>query len=107
MATGMGTAPTLVADLIVATLTKYKRDKWTDNRSNFQKTTAFKEIFRKKKAIDDDSGGVSITFNIATDTNGSFRFVGLGFTATLAPPGTLIKGTVPWGGWTYNWSFDE
>lgn len=106
MATGMGVAPSAVADLMTATLTKYKKKKWTSLRTNLQKTTAFKEIFRKHKGVDDDDGGTSITFNLAMSTNGSFRFVGLGFTATLAPPGTIIQGTVPWAGWTYNWSFD-
>ncbi len=74
--------------------------------SPYQKTVAFKRIFTKKKAKDDDGSGTSITFNLLTDTNGSFRFVGLGFTATLAPPGTVLQGSIPWRGWTYNWWVD-
>lgn len=95
-----------VADLMTFTLNQYKRYKWTDHMSGYQKTVAFKRIWRQKKTKDEDGDGTQITFNLLTDTNGSFRFVGLGFTAALAPPGNVLQGTIPWRGWTYNWWVD-
>lgn len=102
----MATQATNIADLMAFTLTQYRRKKWTDNMSQYQRTIAFKQIFTKKKAMGDDGGGTSVTFNILTDTNGSFRFVGLYFTSVLAPPGPVVQGSIPWRGWTYNWSVD-
>lgn len=95
-----------VADLMLFTLSQFKRKKWTDLMSNYQRTIAFKNIFTKKKAKDDDGDGTSITFNLLTDTNGSFRFVGLGFTTVLGVNGNVLQGSVPWRGWTYNWWAD-
>lgn len=95
-----------IADLQTFTLSRYRKNRFTDLMSGYQKTIAFKRIYRKKKVADDDEGGTSVTFNLVTDTNGSFRFVGLGFTAVLGPPGSVLQGTVPWRGWTYNWWAD-
>jgi hypothetical protein len=94
-----------IADLMTFTLTKYKRNKFTDLMSGYQKTIAFKRVYTKNKVADDDNG-TSITFNLVTDTNGSFRFVGLGFTAILAQNPAALQGTVPWRGWTYNFWAD-
>ena len=95
-----------ISDLMTFTLTKYKRNKFTELMSGYQKTIAFKRIYRKNKVADDDNG-VSITFNLVTDTNGSFRFVGLGFTAVLASNPAALQGSVPWRGWTYNFWADS
>lgn len=106
MAAGQGTPVALVADLMSDTLARYKRNRWTDLMSALQKTIAFKEIYRPKKTMDEDSGGTSINFQLLTDTNGSFRFVGLAYTAVLSPPSADLQGSIPWRGWTYNWWFD-
>ncbi len=95
-----------IADLMQFTLTQYKRHKFTDNMSPYQKTIAFKRIYRQKKAKSEDGDGTSITFNMLTDTNGSFRFVGLAFTSVLNPPANGTQGSIPWRGWTYNWWVD-
>lgn len=104
----MATQADMIADLMTFTLTRYKKDRWTDVMSGYQNTTAFKRLIKQGKTDDnEDGGGTSITFNLLTDTNGSFRFVGLGFTAVLAAPGNVLQGSIPWRGWTYNWSFDS
>lgn len=102
----MATQAANILDLITLTLPQFKRFKFTDISSNYQKTIAFKRIYRQKKTKNEDGDGVSIQFQLMTDTNGSFRFVGLGFTSVLAIPSTFISGSTPWRGWTYNWSVD-
>jgi len=102
----MATQAVNIADLMAFTLSQYRKKKWTDYMSGYQKTIAFKQIFTRKKAMGDDGGGVAVTFNILMDTNGSFRFVGLYFLSVLAPPAQVVQGSIPWRGWTYNWSVD-
>lgn len=102
----MATQAAQIADLMAFTLSQYRKGKWTDNMSNYQRTIAFKNIFTKKKAMDDDGHGTSVTFNLLTDTNGSFRFVGLYFTTQLGINGNVTQGSIPWRGWTYNWYCD-
>lgn len=102
----MATQAANILDLITLTLPQFKKFKFTDISSNYQKTVAFKRIYRQKKTKNEDGDGTGIQFQLMTDTNGSFRFVGLGFTSVLAIPSTFIAGTVPWRGWTYNWSVD-
>lgn len=105
MASG-GIQAAQIADLMTFTLEQYKKDKFTDLMSPYQKTRAFKRIYRQKKVKNEDGDGTSITFNLLTDTNGSFRFVGLGFTANLSTNGNVLQGNIPWRGWTYNWWVD-
>lgn len=103
----MGVQAADIGDLITLTLPQFKRYKFTDISSDYQDTIAFKRVYSKKKTKNEDGDGTSIKFQLMTDTNGSFRFVGLGFTAQLAIPSTFIQGEVPWRGWTYNWSVDS
>lgn len=103
----MAVQATNISDLSTYTLSQFRKNKWTDHMSGFQKTIAMKRVFKKGKGdVGADDGGVSVTFNIVTDTNGSARFVGLAPTVTLSPPGNVLQGTIPWRGWTYNWWFD-
>ena len=102
----MAVQPTDVQDLMTFTLSHYKRGQFTDLMSPYQKTTAFKRILKKHKS-DDAEDGVTITFNLLTQTNGSFRFVGLAPTVTLTPPGGALQGTIPTRGWTWNWWVDK
>lgn len=95
-----------IADLMTLTLPQFKRYKFTDISSDYRRTIAFKRVYRQKKTKWDEGDGVSIQFQLMTDTNGSFRFVGLGFTSVLPIPSTFISGSVPMRGWTYNWSVD-
>lgn len=94
-----------ILDLVTLTLPKFKKFSFTDMSSDYRETIAFQRIFRQKKTKN-DSDGVSIKWQLMTDTNGSFRFVGLGFTAEVSIPSTFIQGETPWRGWTYNWSVD-
>lgn len=103
----MAVQATNIADLATFTLSNFRKNKWTDHMSTYQKTIAMKRIFRKGKGDWGDDGGTSVTFNILTDTNGSFRFVGLAPTVTLSPPGNVLQGSIPWRGWTYNWWYDR
>lgn len=102
----MATQAANIADLMMFTLSQYKRYKFTDNMSGYQSTIAFKRIYRQKKAKTEDGDGTSITFNILNNTNGSFRFVPMAFTAVLNPPVGGAQGTIPWRRWTYNWWID-
>lgn len=102
----MATQAADIRDLVTLTLPQFKKFKFTDISSDYQETVAFKRIFSQKKMKNDDGDGVSIKWQLMTDTNGSARFVGLGFTAVLAIPSTFIQGETPWRGWTYNWSAD-
>jgi hypothetical protein len=95
-----------VSDLFTFTLSQYRRDKFTDLMSGYQDTIAFKRIYTKKKMQNEDGDGTSITFNLVTDTNGSFRFVPLGFTAVLNANPAALQGSIPWRRWTYNWWAD-
>lgn len=101
-----GVQASQIADLMTFTLDRYKKHKFTDLMSGYQKTIAFKRIYRQKKTVDETGGGAQVTFNLVTDTNGSFRFVGLGFTANLSTNGNALQGSVPWRGWTYNFWAD-
>lgn len=102
----MATQAANILDLVTLTLPQFKKFKFSDNSSDYQNTIAFKRIFNQKKTKNDDGDGTSIKFQLMTDTNGSFRFVGIGFTAQLAMPSTFIQGETPWRGWTWNWSVD-
>lgn len=100
----MGLQASGIPDLINQTLPQLGRAKFTDLSTKYYDTVALKRIFNKAKNKGSVQSGVTIRFNIMYDIGGSARFVGLGFTATSNIKNVLTYGTVPWRGWTWNWS---
>lgn len=93
-----------IPDLIKMTLPRLGKAKFTDLGTKYYDTVAVKRIFNKTKSKDSDQDGHAIRFNIMYDIGGSFRFVGLGFTAQSNMKNTMTYGEVPWRHWTWNWS---
>lgn len=102
----MATQPANIADILVTTLPQFRKFRFTDMTSNYQKTVAFKNVYNKHKTKNDDGDGTSIKYNLMVDTNGSFRFVGLAFEAQTSMPSVFVQAEVPLRQWTYNWSVD-
>jgi hypothetical protein len=93
-----------IPDLINMTLPDLGRAKMTDLSTKYHDTIAVKRIFNKAKNKGSVQGGHEVLFNIMYDVGGSWRFVGLGFTAQANIKNVLTYGTVPWRHMTWNWS---
>lgn len=100
----MATQAANILDLTTISLPDLGKYMFTDLASDYQQTIALKRLWRKNK-LNYDSGP-SVRFNVMTDTNGSFRFVGLAFTAVVDRPNIMTYGEVPWRGFTFNWGLD-
>lgn len=93
-----------LADLITTSLPDLGRLKFQDLGTKYYSTIALKRIFNKNKNKNAGDIGPSVRFNIMHDIGGSFRFVGLGFTATANIKNVMTYGEIPWRGFTWNWS---
>ncbi len=93
-----------LADLITTSLPDLGRMKFTDVASKYYETIALKRIFNKNKNKNAGDIGPSVRFNLMYDIGGSFRFVGLGFTAQANIKNVMTYGEIPWRGFTWNWS---
>ena len=93
-----------IADLITTSLPELGKLKFTDLSSDYQNTIALKRIIRQKKMTYDS--GPTVRFNVMFDTNGSARFVPMGYTAVVDIPSVMTYGEVPWRHATFNWAIE-
>ncbi len=94
-----------IADLVATTLNELGELRFTDLMSDYQNTIALKRVFRKHKTTFD--AGPQVQFNIITDENHSFRFVGLGEPDVVDIPNVMTTGIVPWRHATWNWAIER
>lgn len=93
------------ADLVVTSLNQLGRSKFTDLMSDYQNTIALKRLMKKGKMTFE--GGPEVQFNLITNTNGSARAVGLGYTTVADIPNVMTNGKVPWRHVTWNWAMER
>lgn len=97
-----------IADLVNATLPNFPKLKFTDIISTYQNTQVLKRLMNKKKMMM-QAGVDAIKFQLATDENHSFRWVGMYATDIFNSDDTLQQGSVPWAHATWNcvWDYKE
>lgn len=95
-----------ISDLIVSTLPELGRLKFTDLMSNYQNTIILKRTMKKDKMKFEESGR-SISFNVITGTNGSFRFQGLAEVDIIDIPNVMTTGNVDWRHCGWNWAMER
>jgi hypothetical protein len=93
-----------IGDLITTSLPHLGKFKFTDLSSDYYNTIALKRILKKKKMKFDS--GPTIRFNVMFDTNGSARFVPLGYTVNVNVPNVMTYGEMPWRHATFNWAIE-
>ena len=93
-----------IADVLIVSLNKLDRLKFTDLSSNYRNTIALKNIFKKKIKT---AVGPEFQFNIMTDTNGSFRSVGVGYVSQIDIPNVMTNGKMPFRHVVWNWAVDR
>lgn len=94
-----------LADLLATTLPELGELRFTDLMSDYQNTIALKRLIKKNKTTFE--AGTSIKFNIATDTNDSARFVGLGESDIVNIKNVMTTGEIPWRHITWNWAIER
>ena len=93
-----------IADVLIVSLNKLDRLKFTDLMSNYRDTIALKKIFKDKVKT---ATSPEFQFNIMTDTNGSFRSVGVGYVSQVDIPNVMTNGKMPFRHVTWNWAMDR
>jgi hypothetical protein len=93
-----------LADLVTTTLKDLGRLKFTDLMSDYQNTIALKRLMKKSKMTFDS--GYEAQFNLITDHNNSFRFVGLYESDRIDVKNVMATASVPWRHSTWNWAID-
>jgi len=96
---------TEIADLVTTTLNELGELKFTDVMSDYQDTIFLKRLAKKNKMTFD--AGPEVQWNLATDTNGSARGVGLYYTASVNPTNIMTTGKMPWRHVTWNWGIER
>lgn len=95
-----------IADDLIATLPNLGRLKLTDVMTNYRNTHVVKRILNSSKT-ETLSGGNKFYFNLITDTNGSFRAVGMGHQTKANMANVLARGEMPWRRCVFNWAMEE
>ena len=93
------------ADLVTVTLNELGRNRFTDLMSKYMRTIAMKRLMKKKKMT--FKAGPEIEFRVITDTNGSFRFTGIGQVDQVDIPNVMDFGKIPWRHATWNYAWDK
>ncbi len=101
----MSLQATGIADVLVTSLNQLGRLKFTDLSSDYQNTIALKRIFKTKKATVES--GPEVQFNVLTNTNGSARHVGIGYTSNVNIPNLMTTGKIGWRHTTWNWAVER
>ena len=94
-----------IADLVTTTLNNLGKMKFTDVMSDYQNTIFLKRMVKRSKMKFDS--GPECQFNLITDTNGSFRAVGLYYQAQVNPGNVMSTGKMPWRHVTWNWGIER
>lgn len=94
-----------IPDFVASTLPDLGKPNFSDLMSDYQNTIILKRTMKKGKT--DFKSGKSIDFGAITNTNDSFRMVGIGEQDQTNIPTLMTRGTVPWRFCTWNWSLDR
>jgi len=101
----MGVSIDQLADLMLFTRTKYRRNAWTDLTGDLQKHFAMPQILKPKKVK--MRAGPTITFNAITSDSGSAREVDLYETDSINVSDAGIQGSIGWKNMTANYAMDQ
>lgn len=102
----MALTATSVADLLVTSLTKFKKLKFTDLMSAYQNTIALKRIFKKNKATIED--GPNVQFQAMIDYNrAAARHVTANYTTAPNIPNVMTYGRMEWRFTHWEWAVER
>ncbi len=101
----MPVTATGIADLLVSTMTKWQKLKFTDLMSDYQNTIALKRIFKSKKTTIED--GAEIQFQVIFDHSNSARHVEPHYTTNVDIPNVMTSGKMPWRFTHWDWAVER
>lgn len=95
-----------ISDLVFATLKELGELRFSQIATGLQRYVVMSRLMKKNK-VQFFSAGYGIQWDVMTNDNGSFRFVGLYATDNVNVRNVLTQGNTDWRYATWNWALDR